>query len=160
MRQKGLAVKKSRSGLLPDDTVLCPLNKPTAAICMQSTPKTLPWDIGVGSDVLVMLLWHIYTSAAKSDLSILPSRLVSSDLGVKGMLLPEADAPSSASSGAVPELGSKDRLPEPEDGFADPVSSLVCLLVDLRVASSAELGSKARVVAGAVGCRGPYSERH
>lgn len=85
---------------------------------------------------------------------------MSSDLGVKGMLLPEVDAPSSASSGAVPELGSKDRLPDPEDGIATPESFVVCLLMDLRAPSSAELGSKARVVAGAVVCRGPYSEYH
>ena len=67
-----------------------------------------------------------YTSAAKSDLSILPNNLTSSDLGVKGMLLPEVEGPCSASNGAAPELGSKDKLPGVEDGTASSVSSLAC----------------------------------
>ena len=69
---------------------------------------------------------HSHTSAARSDLSILPNSFVSSDLGVKGILLPEVEGPSSASSGADPELGSKDKLPGLEDGIAASVSGLVC----------------------------------
>ena len=48
-----------------------------------------------------------------------------SDLGVKGILLPEVEGPS-ASSGADPELGSKDRLPGLEDGIAASLSGLAC----------------------------------
>ena len=90
-----------------------------------------------------------YTSAAKSDLSTLPNSSVSSDLGVNGMLLPEVEWPCSASSGADPELGSKDKLPGLEDGIAASVSGLACWLIDLRTPSPALLGSKAKVVAGA-----------
>lgn len=46
---------------------------------------------------------------------------MSSDLGVKGMLLPEVEGPWSASKGADPELGSNDKLPGLEDGAASPV---------------------------------------
>lgn len=49
MRQEELTVKKSRSGLLRDDTNLCPLNKPTAAICTKSTNETLPSGSDTGS---------------------------------------------------------------------------------------------------------------
>ena len=69
---------------------------------------------------------HSATSAARSDLSILPNSFVSSDLGVKGMLLPEVDEPASASSGADPELGSKDKLPRLEEGTAASVSGPEC----------------------------------
>lgn len=53
---------------------------------------------------------------------------MSSDLGVNGvkdMLLPEVEGASSASTGADPELGSKDRAPGLEDDVA-AVSGLAC----------------------------------
>lgn len=77
---------------------------------------------------------------------------MSSDLGMKGTLLPEVEGPPSVSSGADSELGSKDRLPGLEDGIAC-VSGLACWLIDLSTPSSALLGSKARVVACAKDCR-------
>lgn len=53
---------------------------------------------------------------------------MSSDLGVKGMLLLEVEGPGSASSGADPELGLNNKLPGLEDGIAAPVtgSDLAC----------------------------------
>ena len=72
---------------------------------------------------------------------------------MKGILLPEVEGPSSASSRADSELGSKDKVPGLEDGIAASVSGLACWLIDLSTPSSAQLGSKARVVARANKCR-------
>lgn len=74
------------------------------------------------------------------------------DLGTKDMLLLEVEGASSASNGADPELGSKDKAPGLEDDIAAAVSGLACWLTDLSTPSSAQLGSKARVVACAGDC--------
>ncbi len=98
----------------------------------------------------------ICTSAAKSDLSILPSSFVSSDLSVYVPLVPDVDGPVSDSKGLAPEpeLGSKERLavPAPEGVIACSASApSACSLTNLR-APPPELGSNARLLADAEDC--------
>lgn len=96
------------------------------------------------------------TSAAKSDLSILPNSLVSSVLGVKVLLLPDVEGPVSASRGVAPELGSNDMLPVPDpEGEAASVADTVCPVTPDFRAPPPELGSKDNVLAETTGC--PYS---
>ncbi len=96
------------------------------------------------------------TSAAKSDLSILPNSLVSSVLGVKVLLLPDVEGPVSASRGLAPELGSNDMLPVPDpEGEAASVTDTVCPVTPDFRAPPPELGSKDSVLAETTGC--PYS---
>ena len=89
------------------------------------------------------------SSAAKSDLSILLRRFVSSDLGVK-VLLRVVDGLLSASTGLSPLLGSKDRLavPDPEQ-LSSSLAGTACLETVLRTPpldskSETELGSNRR----------------
>ena len=96
------------------------------------------------------------TSAAKSDLSILPNSLVSSVLGVKLLLLPDVEGPVSASRRLAPELGSNDMLPVPDpEGEAVSVTDAVCPVTPDFRAPPPELGSKDSVLAETTGC--PYS---
>jgi len=96
------------------------------------------------------------TSAARSDLSILPNSLVSSVLGVKLLLLPDVEGPVSASRGLAPELGSNDMLPVPDpEGEAASVADTACLVTPDFRAPPPELGLKDNVLAETTDC--PYS---
>lgn len=147
---------------LPAATILRPLNSPTAAICKLQQIVDSCSQNTTGS----LVCTHVFdtagettlTSAAKSDLSILPNSLVSSVLGVKVLLLPDVEGPVSASRGLAPELGSNDKLPVPDpEGEAASVTGPACPVTPDFRAPPPELGSKDNVLAETTDC--PYSSK-